>query len=212
LNLVILVALIIGGRIIPLFTRNAVGDESIRSSAMVNRLVIAGAVAVLVANVVAPLSLVVGVLDVAVGALVVLRMKNWGTFQTVRSPILWVLHLGHLWIAVGLILRGATALGLGAMPTLATHVLTVGAIGTLTLGMMSRVALGHTGRPLVVARGVAVAFGLVTVAVFARAIIPILAPGVVWSAYMVSAVAWTVAFAIYLIEYTPILFGERVAA
>lgn len=211
-DLVVLVVLIIGGRIIPLFTRNALGDDSIRSSRWVNRLVIAGAVAVLATDAFLPMSNVAGLLNVAVGLLVIVRMKNWGTLQTVRSPILWVLHLGHLWVAVGLILRGATALGLGVGPTFATHVLTVGAIGTLTLGMMSRVALGHTGRPLVVARRVAVAFALVTVAVLARAIIPILEPDVAWSAYLVSAAAWTVAFVIYLIEYTPILFGERVAS
>ena len=209
IDLVLLVSLVIGGRIIPAFTRNATGRTDLRTNPHVDRAVVIGMVALGLTAVILKTGIVVSLLSAAVGLLVFVRMTRWGTASAIRKPILWVLHLGHAWLGAGLLLRGAGGLG-WIIPSAATHVLTLGAIGTLTLGMMSRVPLGHTGRPLVVSRPVVAAYILVTVAVVARGIVPIVVPGLAASAYILSGAAFALAFAVYVVVYTPILLGPRV--
>src|SRR5690606_14329181 len=120
-----------------------------------------------------------GLTKVAAGAAVVagaanlLRMRPWGTFATARSPILWVLHVGYAWLGVGLALRGLAAFVPGIPITMGIHALTAGAIGTMCLGMMSRVALGHTGRPLQVGAPIVAAYVLLTFAVVVRVFTPL---------------------------------------
>jgi uncharacterized protein involved in response to NO len=87
---------------------------------------------------------------------------------------LWILHTGYGWLALGLLLRAFAGFDPSVPASLATHALTVGAIGSLTLGMMARVSLGHTGRALVASRPTVWAFGAITAAAFARAILPLL--------------------------------------
>jgi len=208
LDVVVLVALIIGGRIIPAFTRNATG-EATRSIRWVERIVLPAMVAVGVTTLVAPGSLLAGGFAGATGVLVLVRMRHWSTGATFSRPILWVLHLGHAWIGVGLLLRAAAAFWPGVPSTAATHALTLGPIGTLTLGMMTRVALGHTGRPLRVARPIVAAYGLLTAAVVLRALLPVALPALTVRAYVASGIAWTTAFALYAIVYLPILTAPR---
>jgi len=106
--------------------------------------------------------------------------------------------------------RNFVMLGILAALFAATHALTVGAIGSLTLGMMARVALGHTGRPLAAPKAMAVGFALVTVAALVRVGGPLLAPAFYGPALVASGALWTVAFAIYLRVYAPILLRPRV--
>jgi len=97
-----------------------------------------------------------------------------------------------------------------AWSSLATHALTAGAIGSLTLGMMARVALGHTGRPLVAARAMPWAFAAISLAAVARVAVPFVAIAWHFVALIVAGALWTLAFAIYLVVYAPILASPRV--
>jgi uncharacterized protein involved in response to NO len=139
------------------------------------------------------------------GVLVLFRARGWRSVATRSSPILWVLHLGNFWLGLGLFLRGLGALAL-VPPTLGTHALTAGAIGTLTLGMMTRVSLGHTGRPLMTPRASVVGYALVTLAAILRCIAA-LAPSV--TLWVLAAVAFAAAYVVFLIDYTPILLRPR---
>src|SRR5690606_25778904 len=86
----------------------------------------------------------------------VVRLAGWSGWKTGREPLLWILHLSYVWIILALLLKGAAAFNLVA-PTAWLHALGVGGMGTLILGVMTRVALGHTGRPLALApRGVVI--------------------------------------------------------
>lgn len=96
------------------------------------------------------------------------------------------------------------------MPSLATHALTVGVIGTMTLGMMTRTALGHTARPLHASRVETAAYGLVSLAALVRVGVPLLWPAGLIVAVGVSAALWSAAFALYLWRYTPWLLRVRV--
>jgi uncharacterized protein involved in response to NO len=137
------------------------------------------------------------------------RVAGWYTLRYWRVPLLWVLHLAYGWIVVGFYLKVGAALGAVA-PQFTIHAFTVGGIGVLTLGMMARVSLGHTGRPLKVGPAMAVAFGLVNFAAAMRGLLPIFYPQ--WFSQLIAAsgVLWVAAFVIFVVIYTPILTQPRI--
>jgi len=198
-DLIVVVLVIITGRIVPLFTRNALADESIRPVPGIN---LAGIISVLVValiEVVAPGGYVMAAAAAIAGFFVLGRSLQWGSWKTLGNPILWVLHLGHVWIWLGLFLKAAAAAGLPIQSSVATHALTAGAIGTLTLGMMVRVTLGHTGRPLQVPPMMTVAFAAITGSALLRVFGPWLRADLTRSALISSATLWSLAFALYVI-------------
>lgn len=194
---------IITGRVVPMFTRNATKSDSIRSHPKLDVAAIVAVIAVTIADASAAPTMTVVACAIA-AALVAARAVHWGARLSLRDPLLWILHVGHAWIPVGLGLRAASA----ASPGL--HAVTAGAIGALTLGMMARVALGHTGRALAAPRGIATAFALVTLAAAVRVFVPLVAPGLYLRALEVTALFWALAFALYVTKYAAILWSPRV--
>lgn len=207
-HLIVVIVLVITGRTVPMFTRNATGAE-VYGSPRFDAVAIASTAVLAVLQVV-PAAAQVASVVAGIGAIAVVgRAIGWGVHHTARNPILWVVHVGHAWIAVGLALEAAVPwTSIGASPAL--HALTVGAIGTLTLGMMARVALGHTGRPIHAPPAVAVGFALVPMAALVRVIGPIVAPGRLIDWLWVAGLLWAVAFALYAATYLPILTRPRV--
>jgi uncharacterized protein involved in response to NO len=195
LDLVAFLMVAITGRVVPGFTANALAGADVARSPRVDT---AAVLATAAAAFWTPLACVAGLL-------VLIRARGWRSLATRSSPILWVLHLGNLWLGLGLLLRGLGALAL-LPPTLGTHAVTVGAIGTLTMGMMTRVSLGHTGRPLTTPRASVVGYALVTLAAILRCVAA-LAPSV--TLWVLAAIAFALAYGAFLIDYTPILLGPR---
>ena len=144
-----------------------------------------------------------------VGLLAAARAVHWGTRHTPRHPLLWILHAGYAWLILGLLLREVAVFYPAVPASLATHALTVGAIGSLTLGMMARVSLGHGGRPMVAARATVWAFAAISAAAVARVVVPMLAPGWYFTSLLVAGSLWTVAFLVYLVSYGPVLWASR---
>ncbi len=137
------------------------------------------------------------------------RLALWRPWKTFGVPLVWILHVGCGFIAIHLLLRALAAAGIVAEP-LATHALTLGGIGGLTLGMMTRTARGHTGRPLA-ADGFEVAmFVLVQLAAVTRVGGPLVAPAAYVACVIASSVLWSAAFALYAIRYWPVLARPRV--
>lgn len=209
LDLIVVITLIVGGRIIPMFTRNATGAMKIRSHPALEKLVFAAVLATIVARMLLPSHWLTAVLAAVAGLAVLARQVHWGAEQTWDKPILWVLHLGHAWIGVGFLLRAASVFLPQVSSSMGTHALTVGAIGTLTLGMMARVALGHTGRKLEVSRPIAWAFVALSVAALGRTILPIFLPSHYLGLVIVSGSLFAAAFLVYLVVYLPILVRPR---
>jgi uncharacterized protein involved in response to NO len=135
---------------------------------------------------------------------------RWGSRQAWRDPLLWVLHVGYAFVPIGLALRATAALTAVVPASMATHALTVGAIGMLTIGMMARVSLGHTGRPLRATPIVAIAFALLGLAAVVRVIGALLGPAGYLPSLHLAGTAWTVAFALFLWRYAPVLLRARV--
>jgi uncharacterized protein involved in response to NO len=197
-DLIVVVLVIITGRIVPLFTRNALADESIRPVPGLSVAAIISVIVVALIEVAAPGGYVMAVAASVAGLLVLGRSVHWGFQKTLGKPILWVLHLGHAWIWLGLFLKTAAAAGIGIQPSVATHALTAGAIGTLTLGMMARVTLGHTGRPLQVSSMMTIAFVAISASALLRVFGPWLRADLTRTALISSATLWSLAFALYV--------------
>lgn len=209
-DLVFLLITLILGRVLPMFTRNAAGAAGIRSIPLLDKCAIGSVAALGVVDVLAPATRVAGVVAVIAGVLSLARARHWGARHSLQQPLLWVLHAGQAWLVVGLALRGAALLGAPALASPAMHALTVGAIGSLTLGMMARVALGHTGRMLTASRSIAAAFWALNLAAFVRVLVPLLAPAWYFAGLAATGALWVTSFAIFVIVYTPILAAPRV--
>jgi uncharacterized protein involved in response to NO len=208
-DLIVVVLVIITGRIVPLFTRNALADESIRPIPGLSIAAIVSVIVVALIEIVVPSEYVMAVAAGIAALLVLGRSVYWGFQKTLGKPILWILHLGHAWIWLGLFLKAASAAGMPIQSSVATHALTAGAIGTLTLGMMARVTLGHTGRPLQVPPVLTVAFIAISASAVLRVFGPWLRADLTRSALISSATLWSLAFALYVLSNARFLMTPR---
>jgi uncharacterized protein involved in response to NO len=211
---VALLILVIGGRITPSFTQNAMLREgaagAVRGRPLFDRLALSGAGALALSELLAPRSLATA-LSAAVAAFATLaRMSGWQTRFALGDPLLASLHVGHAWVAVGFAAIALADLGAPVPPTVALHALTAGAMGAMILAVMTRVALGHTGRPLVAPPSARLAYWLVSAGALARVFGPLLAPGAARAAWTLAGLLWAGAFAAFLAGYAGILLGPRV--
>jgi uncharacterized protein involved in response to NO len=209
-DLVLLVILIISGRVLPGFTRNATGVQTIRSIPGLDVACIAAMALLAGVSASVPGSKLTAVLAVSVALLAAARALHWGARHSLGQPLLWILHGGYAWLVVGLLLRGVAGLGMPIAESLATHALTVGAIGSLTLGMMARVSLGHTGRTLAPSKPLIASFVVINLAAAVRTLGPLLAPAHYLNWLLAAAAFWTIAFATFLVVDAPILLSPRV--
>jgi uncharacterized protein involved in response to NO len=125
-----------------------------------------------------------------------------------REPIVLVLHLGYAWLCIALLLLGGSVF-IGALPqSAALHALTAGAIGTMTMAVMTRASLGHTGRAIVADRFVVTAYAAVTVGAVLRVAAPLTGD---WYTHVLGCggALWSAAFLLFAVRYAPILWGRR---
>lgn len=206
-----LLVAMIGGRITPSFTTNWLRARAVAPlPAPVGRLdmaVMALAALAMAVWLGLPASPLAGTLLLLAGIGTAVRLARWRGFATVPEPLLLVLHLGYGWLALGLGLLGLASLGL-VPRSAALHALTAGAFGTMTLAVMTRAALGHTGRALTADRWTVAIFVLVNLGALAR-----VGAGLIPAAYLpgleLAGLAWAGAFLLYAGRYAPILLGPR---
>jgi len=208
LDVIILVIVIMGGRVIPFFTERAL-SVVLKRWRIVEWLSPVSVILFLVAELFRPDSVTSASLAALAACANGARLAGWYTPRYWRVPLLWVLHLGYGWIILGFYLKAGTALGL-VPPQFTIHAFTVGGIGVLTLGMMARVSLGHTGRPLKVGAAMTTAFVLINLAAVGRGLLPPFFPQFFSQLIVASGAFWIAAFTIFIIVYTPILIQPRV--
>ncbi|HEX7348162.1 MAG TPA: NnrS family protein [Rhodanobacteraceae bacterium] len=209
-DLLMVLMLAIGGRVIPFFTGRKLSGHTMWTPKYLIWLVNGGGALVLICGLCGAGTRhppVLGVLMLIVALLVLIRLLGWRGWRAWHDPMLWVLHLGYAWLVAGLAIRGLALVGVYAMPAIDTlHGITVGALGTLSLGMMVRVAQGHSGVAIKANAVLAAMFVLPTIAAILR--LGVNRPaGWVWA-----AAAWFVAYAIYLVVIGPLLVRGRVPA
>ena len=205
LDVVLLVIAIMGGRVIPPFTNNGAPGANARRNAWLERAALGSVILILLLD---AFQIPAWPVALAAAALHAARLALWSPLATRGRPILWILHLSYAWVVVHLALRGLAGLEL-VPPGLATHALTVGVIGGLTLGMMTRTSRGHTARPLNVGRWETAAYVLVHLAAALRVIAPLVFPQFYAFWVLASGVLWSAAFALFTAVYIPILTRPR---
>jgi len=207
---------IIGGRVVPAFTRNALlhrgeHERLPRSIPRLDGVCIASALAAVIAAT-ADWPAALGVATLVTGFANAVRLALWRPTASLDEPIVWSLHLGYLGLVVGFLTLAAADLGGWPSETAALHVIAIAAIGGMTLAVMTRAALGHTGRALAVTRPVAAAYVLVAVAALVRGFGTALAPAHYFAVITVAGLCWMAAFGLFCFCYAPILAGPSAAA
>lgn len=200
---------VMGGRVIPSFTDNKLRTRARRWKS-IERLVPVATVLALIAALVAPDSRITALLAALAAAVHAIRLAGWYTPKFWSVPLLWILHLGYAWIVVGFALLALSALGPGIVALSALHAFTAGGIGVLTLGMMARVSLGHTGRQLEPPRIMTLAFVAINLAVLIRVALPLLFPGMYAQIVAAAGLVWIAAFGLFVWVYAPMLLRPRV--
>lgn len=212
--ILVLMITVVGGRIVPAFTATALrmagGDGAIRSWPWLERAAPAAMVAAAAADLLWPGTAAAGVVLLAAAAVQAARLSGWRSRDILAIPLVWVLHAAYAWLVLGLALRGASSFIAAIPPSAALHALTTGAVGMMVLGVMTRAALGHGGRPLVLARPTVVAYWLVGVAALVRVAGPILLPtGVQEAAIHLSGTLFAAGYLTFVAAYWPILTRPR---
>ncbi len=206
-SMVLLVALI-GGRIVPSFTANWLRGQGAvvlpSNNLILDRMALSLTILVGVVAVSLPGHTFGAYLALVAAALHGARVVQWRGLQTIRNPLLLMLHVAYWWLPIGYLMTGMASLGLFFAPSAALHALTMGAIGGMVFAMITRVPLGHTGRPLHASRLTVVAYVAVTLAVIARILSP-WADGYYLQAVNLAAIAWCLAFAMFIWAYWPVL-------
>lgn len=205
--LVTVLLVFMGGRVIPFFTDRRLPAVAVRQNAVLNWsatiTTLACAVIVLLLGrhtVAGPLLLLAAVLNL-------IRWARWQPQRTLGDALLWVLHLGYLWVCIGLALLGLHLLGAPIGWSAGSHALTVGAMGLLVIGMMARVSLGHTGRALQAPPLAVAGFAAVAIAAILR-----LAWGLFPQAQVLlplAGISWGLGFVLFLLAYGNILTSPR---
>jgi len=210
LALIIVLTTVIGGRVIPMFTVNALrGDLYIAQNTRHDTVAIALTAVSLLGWALGLPAPAMGALALAGAAAQLNRILRWAPWRTVKVPLLWILHLSHGWISIGLLLLALVQWGL--LPqSAAIHGLALGTMSGLIIGMITRTALGHTGRLLEAGRIETAAYVALHVAVLARVIPLVIAPGLYMAGLHLAALGWCLAFALYLWRYGPMLVNPRV--
>jgi uncharacterized protein involved in response to NO len=209
LYLVLFLVVVMAGRVIPGFTANALPRVGVRRRPRLDQAALACTALAFAGAAIGGSAGWVATAAGLAAVLHVLRQWGWRSFATRERPILWILHLSHAWIPVGCALLALNALGWIAQPV-AVHALGVGALGGTVIGMITRTALGHTGRALAVGRLEIAAYGMVHAAALAR-VAAGLVPELGYS-WLVAAAAWlwAGAFIVYFVVYLPRLLRPRV--
>jgi len=213
-DIILLLITVIAGRIIPAFTaaglrnRGLAGD--LRSNRWIDGITIAAMIAIVVVDLLVPSQRAAGIVAALAAIAHAWRLAGWRTLRTLGEPLVWCLHVAYAWMPVGLAMKAIHLLAGTAWTAHWLHALTVGTAASMIVAVMTRAALGHTGRPLVAARLIAVAYLLLSLAAMARVFLPPLAVVDYQWTVVVAGTLWLTGFAIFIIKYTPILMSPRI--
>jgi|JI10StandDraft_1071094.scaffolds.fasta_scaffold36459_5 uncharacterized protein involved in response to NO len=209
----IMLIVVIGGRIVPSFTRNwlmkhAPGVREPASFGLADRVTMVLSALALVGWSAAPDQVITALACAIAGICNAVRLMRWQGWQSRGEPLVWILHVGYLFVPLGFLLTACSIVFPEVLANRASqHSFMVGAVGVMTLAVMTRASLGHTGRMLRASRAVTGIYILAVVAAFARVFAGI-SGAPVWLLH-VAAVSWILAFLGFVVVYAPILAGPR---
>jgi uncharacterized protein involved in response to NO len=212
-SLMLILVSMIGGRIIPSFTRNWLMKQGRKHGLPgqpqgFDKTVIVLTAFALLAWCAMPETSWTGWSLMLAGVTQAARLGRWSGFRTVRDPLVLILHVGYAWLPIGMLLLGMSYFTAEVLPTMGLHALAAGAMATMTLAVMTRATLGHTGRELRADAWTVTIYAFVTIGAAVR----VAAPALPWD-YMrlieIAGALWAGAFALFLLSYGPKLLGPR---
>ena len=212
--LMIIMVSLIGGRIIPSFTRNWMAKQRLTEALptqpqSLDLLIIVSTAVALLFWIAFHGQHLTGIMLILASAAQVLRLSRWGGLRTTSDPLVLVLHLGYVWVPIGLFLLGLSIAGAGIPESAGVHALTAGAMTTMILAVMTRASLGHTARELKAAPMTVAGYTFVTVGALMRVLASL---GIGNYVFMldIAGAFWGAALLLFLIVYTPILWRPRI--
>jgi uncharacterized protein involved in response to NO len=208
LDVMLFIMAVMGGRVIPMFTNNGVPGAGAARHALVEKLALASLLLLFMVDLLQLQSGIVATVALAAAIANGVRLMLWRSWRTFTVPLVWILHAAYAWIVVYLVLRAFSGYGWLA-GSYTVHALTVGAIGGLTLGMMTRTARGHTARPLLADGWELTCFLLIQAAALVRVFGGMVSASLYLPSIQVSGVLWAIAFGIYAVRYWPVLTRPR---
>ena len=206
---IVLMILVIAGRVFPFFIEKGLKGILIPRNSLLDALAIGSAALLFTLQLFGISGTFLALTALITAILNGWRLASWFVFRIWFVPLLWVLYLGYGWLILGFIFTAFAEWKI-ILPSLALHAFTVGGIGVLTLGMMARVSLGHTGRVMKASNVITIAFVLMNIATLFRVILPAII--VSWSSVLIyiSTLAWLAAFALFIFVYAPMLLGRGI--
>ncbi|MGZ5199783.1 MAG: NnrS family protein [Telluria sp.] len=205
---VVVIEAAIGGRVIPMFTANAAHVKTV-TNPRIDKAALACTAAAGAAWVIGLPAPITAMLALAAAAAQALRLAGWKPLSTFRHPLLWILHASYAWIPFGFVLLALAQFGV-VPGSAAVHVLALGALAGLILGMITRTALGHTGRVLAAGRSETAMYVLIQLGVLLRLVAALGSDGARNVALIGAAACWSSAFVLYVIVYGPRLAQARI--
>ncbi|MGR9116797.1 MAG: NnrS family protein [Gammaproteobacteria bacterium] len=206
---IITMILVVAGRVFPFFTERGLSGTLAIRNPIWDVLSVAFAVLVFVLLMSGITGVYLAVAAVIAALVNILRVSDWYVQRVWFVPLLWILYIGYGWIILGFVLTALAAYEVLPV-SLALHAYTLGGIGVLTLGMMARVSLGHTGRALKASNAMAVAFILINASAFLRVLVPVAFPDWYGQLLYISTLCWLAAFSLFMLVYAPILTAARI--
>lgn len=208
LDVMLFIMVVMGGRVIPMFTNNGIPGAGATRHPMVEKVALGAVLLLFVADLLQWRPGIITAIALVGAFAHCVRLYCWRSWRTLAAPLVWILHAAYAWIVLHLALRALAAAGWVA-DSYAIHALTVGAIGGLTLGMMTRTARGHTARPLVADHYELACFLLIQAAAMVRVFGGLASSALYLPAMQISGILWAAAFGLYAVRYWPILSRSR---
>lgn len=210
LHMTIILIVLMGGRVIPFFIGRTTGTEFPGLPRLIEQATFISLILWTLSSLTSGFDALPAALFAAIAAVFQgYRLIKWHTSKLWSVPMLWILYLGYSWIFIGLVLQAA-GFFISVAPSISIHAMSTGAIGMVTLGMMSRVSLGHTGRNINHTKLLLSAFLLIALTPVMRVLLPALVPEIYQQAVMVSGLTWIAAFTLFSLVLAPILLKPRV--
>ncbi len=210
---VALLIVVIGGRVIPAFTQNWLNANGYpvkkNTSKIINLIAVLSVFILLIFNILIPNNNFTYLIAILAAAVNIYRLSQWYSIKILSHPLLWVLHLGYLWLCIALFLEAIIFFDSSIPESLNFHAIGIGAAGTMIAAIMTRASLGHTKRKLLAPKGIALAYILISFSSITRILVELFVSFYPIYLLNIAAILWLIAFIIITIIYTPILFGKN---
>ncbi|WP_022940300.1 NnrS family protein [Psychromonas hadalis] len=209
LFLVFFIIAMMGGRVIPFFTSKGTGTEKVQAIQALEYLALVPLLLLAIFTWFPSLSIVSGLLALLAGVANLIRVIRWKPVLTLPVPLLWSLHLSYLLLSTGLLFYALALFVPSFNATTMIHLTAISGFGGVILAMISRVSLGHTGRPLIASKWMSIAFAATALSGLVRMIFPFLMPDLILMAYWISILFWCCAFSLFVLFYAKMLLSAR---